>query len=225
MQADICRHIKTSGAQCRAVALTGSPFCYFHRRLHTAHAPYRHSDATRGYLLPGQHIQLAPLEDRESVLLAASQVVNALATGNLDIKRATALLYGLQVAGAYAPHASPEAAPQSLTRNVHTATGDSETPGVDLASPGHVCEVPADPTNTSRKTSTRPSTTSSPSSTAKPHSHSWVPHLRQLFRLRWAERQPGQPTTTTHNPQQPHSIVRAHLSSHNREIDCHVPLK
>jgi hypothetical protein len=145
MQADICRHIKTSGAQCRAVALTGSAFCYYHRRLHTSHAPYRHSDATRGYLLPGQHIQLAPLEDRESVLLAASQVVNALATGNLDIGRATALFYGLQVAGAYAPHASPEAAPQSLTRTVHTACEESEAPGVDLASPGFVHEIDADP--------------------------------------------------------------------------------
>jgi hypothetical protein len=145
MQVDICRHIKTSGLQCRGAALTGSAFCYFHRRLHTSHAPYRHNDVTRGYLLPGQHIQLAPLEDRESVLLAASQVVNALATGNLDIKRATALFYGLQVAGAYAPHASPEAAPQSLTRTVHTACEESEAPGVDLASPGYVHEIDADP--------------------------------------------------------------------------------
>jgi hypothetical protein len=145
MQADICRHIKTSGAQCRAVALIGSAFCYYHRRLHTSHAPYRHNQVTRGYLLPGQHIELAPLEDRESVLLAASQVVNALATGNLDIKRATALFYGLQVAGAYAPHANPEAAPQSLTRTVHIAGDLSETPGVDLASPGYVHEIDADP--------------------------------------------------------------------------------
>jgi len=144
MQADICRHIKTSGIQCRAVALTGSAFCYYHRRLHTAHAPYRHNEVTRGYLLPGQHIQLAPLEDRDSVLLAASQVVNALATGNLDIKRATALFYGLQVAGAYAPQVSIEPAHHLGTRTVHTSGDLSEAPGVDLASPGRVHEIDPD---------------------------------------------------------------------------------
>jgi hypothetical protein len=144
MQVDICRHIKTSGTQCRAVALTGCAFCYFHRRLHTSHAPYR-PQATRGYLLPGQHIQLAPLEDRDSVLLAVSQVVNALATGALDIKRATALFYGLQVAGAHAPQVRTEPDPQSSMRTVHIAGDLSDTPGVDLANPGYVCEIEPDP--------------------------------------------------------------------------------
>jgi hypothetical protein len=57
-----------------------------------------HHPATRGYLIPGQHIELSPLEDRESVQVALSLVINALATGQLETKRATALLYGLQLA-------------------------------------------------------------------------------------------------------------------------------
>lgn len=60
-----------------------------------------HQD-TRGYLISGQHIELTALEDRESVQVALSVVINALATGNLDIKRATALLYGLQLASSNA---------------------------------------------------------------------------------------------------------------------------
>src|SRR5665213_2007747 len=99
---DICRHIKTNGLQCKGVALTGSTLCYFHNRLHRCHAPYRFTAATQGYLLPGQHIQLGPLEDRESVQVAISQVVNALATGHLDVKHAMALLYGLQLASSNA---------------------------------------------------------------------------------------------------------------------------
>jgi hypothetical protein len=145
MLVDLCRHIKTSGTQCRGVALTGSPFCYFHHRLHSAHAPYRRNQVTRGSLLPGQHIELAPLEDRDSVLLALSQVVNALATGSLETKRATALFRGLQIAAAYAPELRKAPEPVLAVRTVHTAGEASEAPGVDLASPGYDVEIAPGP--------------------------------------------------------------------------------
>jgi hypothetical protein len=41
MQVDLCRHIKSNGIQCHAVALSNSVFCYFHSRLQPASAVVR----------------------------------------------------------------------------------------------------------------------------------------------------------------------------------------
>ena len=102
MQYLLCRHIKTNGLQCQAPSLSEGQWCYFHSRLHQRHSAFRHTPATRGYLIPGQHIELTTLEDRESVQVALSVVINALATGQLEPRRATALLYGLQLASSNA---------------------------------------------------------------------------------------------------------------------------
>ena len=131
MQYELCRHIKTNGLQCKAAALAGGLWCYFHHRLHQRHAAFRPTQATRGYLIPGQHIELTPLEDRESVQVALSVVINALATGQLELKRATALLYGLQLASnnARGLHTEPYAA--------NTVRAIEPSPeGLDLAQPG-----------------------------------------------------------------------------------------
>ena len=111
MQLALCRHIKTNGTRCKAPSLTDGLWCYFHSRLHQRHQTFRHTEATRGYLVPGQHIELSALEDRESVQVALSVVINALATGKLDIKRATALLYGLQLASTMPEASTPNPPP------------------------------------------------------------------------------------------------------------------
>jgi hypothetical protein len=131
MQLSLCRHIKTNGTRCKAPSLNGGTWCYFHNRLHQRHTAFRPTQATRGYLIPGQHIELTPLEDRESVQVALSVVINALATGQLEIRRATALLYGLQLASnnARGLHTEPYAA------NVVRAIEPSPE-GLDLAEPG-----------------------------------------------------------------------------------------
>ena len=136
MQLSLCRHVKTNGTRCRAPSLTDGTWCYFHHRLHQRHATFRPTETTRGYLVPGQHIELTALEDRESVQVALSVVINALATGQLDIKRATALLYGLQLASnnARGLHTEPYA-----TNTVRTIEPSPE--GLDLAEPGAVDEV------------------------------------------------------------------------------------
>jgi len=100
-----CRHIKSNGTRCQSPSLSARPFCFFHNRLYDRHANFRHTPAT---VLPGQHIVLNPLEDRDSVQLALSVVINALATGQLETRRATALLYGLQLAGQFAPRTHSE---------------------------------------------------------------------------------------------------------------------
>src|SRR5271168_2813120 len=89
------------------------------------------TEATRGYLVPGQNIQLSALEDRESVRVALSVVINALATGSLDIERATALLHGLQLASNNASGLHTEPSANTIVRSI-----EPSTEGLDLAQPG-----------------------------------------------------------------------------------------
>ena len=126
----LCRHIKTNGLQCHSPALDHGQWCYFHHRLHGRHEKYRPTEATRGYLIPGQHIELTALEDRESVQVALSVVINALATGNLDIKRATALLYGLQLASNNARGLRTEPFAANVVRTI-----EPSPEGLDLGEP------------------------------------------------------------------------------------------
>jgi hypothetical protein len=57
----VCRHIKTNGLQCRAVALTDAPFCYFHTRLHARQINYRPNEATRPYFNIGRDLELCAI--------------------------------------------------------------------------------------------------------------------------------------------------------------------
>jgi hypothetical protein len=136
MQLALCRHIKTNGTRCKAPSLTGGLWCYFHHRLHQRHTTFRPTGATRGYLIPGQHIELSALEDRESVQVALSVVINALATGQLDIKRATALLYGLQLASNNAASLQTRPFAPDVVRSV-----EPSPEGLDLAEPGATLET------------------------------------------------------------------------------------
>ena len=136
MQLTLCRHVKTNGTRCKAPSLTGGTWCYFHHRLHQRHTAFRSTAATRGYLIPGQHIELNVLEDRESVQVALSVVINALATGQLDIKRATALLYGLQLASNNAASLQTRPYAPDIVRAV-----EPSPEGLDLAEPGATLET------------------------------------------------------------------------------------
>jgi hypothetical protein len=98
MQVPQCRHIKTNGEQCQSPSLNRESWCYFHSRLHQRMRPFRTGEPSTEPASPAQSIQLNLLEDRESVQVAISVVLNALASGQLELRRATALLYGLQLA-------------------------------------------------------------------------------------------------------------------------------
>ena len=136
MQYPLCRHVKTNGRQCQSPALDRSVYCYFHDHLHRRHSGFRHAKTTRDHLVPGQHIELSPLEDRESVQLAISTVVNALATGQLETRRATAILYGLQLASHNAGHLNTEPYAPNVVLTVHPSPE-----GLDLAEPGAVIDI------------------------------------------------------------------------------------
>ncbi len=140
MPLPLCRHIKTNGTRCKAPSLTEGHWCYFHHRLHQRHRAFRPTEATRGYLIPGQHIELTALEDRESVQVALSVVINALATGQLDIKRATA------------PALRPPACRQQRPRPLHRALRQQRRP-LRRTLPGR----PRPGRSITRPSSTRPS--------------------------------------------------------------------
>jgi hypothetical protein len=140
MQYPLCRHIHANGVQCGSPALATEIFCFFHHKLHQRHQGFRHTPETRGYLIAGQHLELAPIEGRESVQLALSVVINAIATGQIDTRRGTALLYGLQLASANAPRPGQGARayqprPEAVVRNAQQSPE-----GLDLASPGALTE-------------------------------------------------------------------------------------
>ena len=135
MQFTLCRHIKTNGTRCKSPSLTDGLWCYFHHRLHQRHTAFRPTEATRGYLIPGQHIELTALEDRESVQTALSVVINALALGQLETSRATALLYGLQLASNNAARLRTE--PSNTIRTL-----EPSPEGLDLAEPQLIEEEP-----------------------------------------------------------------------------------
>ena len=139
----ICRHIKTNGQRCGSPALTDHAFCYFHRNLAQRHPKPHTADLTPTIIHPRDHtrelqvatepsLHLPALEDRESIQLAASMIIGALARNTLDTRRATALLYGLQVASANAVRLNHEPSLNYIvTETTLTPTGDEIAPDED----------------------------------------------------------------------------------------------
>ena len=143
MPVELCRHIRPNGLQCQAVALKSSVFCYFHRRLHDSHRVYRNTIVARPDLRrQGAIFDLGTLEDRVAIQIAISKVVNALATNQIDLKHARALLYGLQLASANARNLNPVPEPQAVVREVHPSPSLLDETATDIAAPGQTTELP-----------------------------------------------------------------------------------
>ena len=122
----ICRHIRPSGRRCQTPAVRDQALCYYHLcfvQKHNGNVPqYLHIMNT----LPPEHVKeltperalkdpltsqyyglrptgpddldLPPLEDADSIQIGLSTVLNALAQNRIETKRASILLYGLQLA-------------------------------------------------------------------------------------------------------------------------------
>lgn len=151
----ICRHLKTNGLRCQSPALNGEPFCYFHVRLHKHHpapltarqivdARNRVYDGYEEAVIGGGEdpMQIAraypnqnefnfpPLEDAESIQLAASMLFHAIAQGQVHLRRARLLRDMLRVAKSTNARAS--ASPQETSVPVrqveHTPDGFAIAP-------------------------------------------------------------------------------------------------
>ena len=95
-----CRFIKSNGLKCQSPAMRGSQFCYFHGRTRI----YVQRPRSR------EPLQLPPLQNLASIHVALNEVLQALASGNLETKRAANLFQALQMA-LQTVHAAPSPAP------------------------------------------------------------------------------------------------------------------
>src|SRR5215471_21637949 len=94
MQYETCRHVKADGILCGSPALQHRKYCYHHlmqrgRRLRRALALSRGESA---------QLHIPPLEDLRSVRVALSEIVQALAVGQLEHRSAGLMLYAIQQA-------------------------------------------------------------------------------------------------------------------------------
>jgi hypothetical protein len=86
----LCRHIFTGGHRCASPALRGHQFCYNH---HAARPAVPLSGRTGLFSMPR-------IDDRAAVQIALYEVLSRITAGDLDLNRARAILYGLQIASA-----------------------------------------------------------------------------------------------------------------------------
>jgi hypothetical protein len=110
-----CKHTKASGEPCRAFAVYNSELCYFHQRderlrlaihdrVRVMHAKARgeKADARRiEELEAAEHfasLELPPLEDPAAVRQWVTAILRAMAAGQLPVKMAKGMLYGLSLA-------------------------------------------------------------------------------------------------------------------------------
>jgi hypothetical protein len=125
---NLCRHVMPSGAQCKSPALRQQPCCYFHSRL-------RHATESRKKVKV-LNLNLPQLEDHHAVQIALTQVLGAICSDDLDPRRASLLLRGLQTAARVADRLKRE---EDSEREVCDEVSDQ-----GFAPEETVCEPPAD---------------------------------------------------------------------------------
>jgi hypothetical protein len=159
MPVTTCRHIKTNGKRCQSPTLGLSAFCYFHSRLHRRHRHLLETSSalpvsvinptTHGPSLPESappiELELPPIEDAESIQVSISLLIAALARNRIELKRASVLLYALQLASSNARSITIEPNAPSVTRSVIRTRS-----GRDLATPDFV-SAPKSPLRRGRK--------------------------------------------------------------------------
>jgi hypothetical protein len=136
MQYALCRHIRTNGTQCEAPSLSEGQWCFFHARLHQRHSRFRPIEIATDSIVRAQPVHLSALEDRESVQVALSVVINALASGQMESRQATALLYGLQIASSNLARINSNPSPAKVV-----VSAEPTPDGQYLAEPGAVYEI------------------------------------------------------------------------------------
>lgn len=91
--AALCQHIKLNGTRCGSPALRDRMLCYFHER----YSPVQ-VDVSTSAAFPAAPFFLPILEDASSIQLAISQVCEHMLHRRLDTKKASVMLYAMQVA-------------------------------------------------------------------------------------------------------------------------------
>jgi hypothetical protein len=127
-----CRHVMPSGLRCHSPALRHKPYCYFHARLHRAAEPRSKFEDLA--------LRLPPLEDHRAIQVALSMVLRDICSGELDSRRASLLLRGLQIAERLArPQKQNLATPPTSPTDYVDYVDDA-----GLAPEKNACEPPGD---------------------------------------------------------------------------------
>lgn len=129
---EACRHIMPDGDRCESPILKDRPYCYHHDRLHRALGKSKKARKNA--------LNLRPLEDRTSVLMALSDVVLGLANHQIDAGTAGRLLYALQIAGQIAPESPRSGSDTAIERLFIAKNGDELAPGVDICTEDDRCD-------------------------------------------------------------------------------------
>lgn len=87
-----CQHKKENSKQCQRAALRRLRFCAFHQRQHKRNARKTAERARQRWF------DSVKLNDQKSVQIALSQILNRLQSGEMDHKKASQLVYKLQMA-------------------------------------------------------------------------------------------------------------------------------
>lgn len=159
MKTVFCRHVRIDGERCAAFAMRGASHCFFHSELNRRHKRLNLAQPTRtaeqaAILTPlsgdgGREAQLVlppdpapelvldlpPLEDTSAIQVALSMVVSALGANRIDTRRASAILYGLQVASSNADYIAPAMPDRLVVDPVTLPSGEVLAPDED---PTHV---------------------------------------------------------------------------------------
>jgi hypothetical protein len=87
----ICTHIFLDDHRCGSPALRGEDFCYYH---HPDRKPVANPYARRAC----RGFRLTPPTNQTSLRNAVNEIVVRLAANKLDVRRASLILYSLQIA-------------------------------------------------------------------------------------------------------------------------------
>ena len=128
-----CHHVMPTGLHCQAPAMRGYAFCYHHAR---RVAPQRKQSPAE------TRIEIPSRLDRNGIALTLHQVMNGLGNGSISPRRASILIYGLQMAMDNPPKCGPESPdslfdclPAELQDAVNTFLGQRDPLQMDPRSP------------------------------------------------------------------------------------------
>jgi len=134
-----CRHIHADGRQCGSRALRGELFCYYH---HTTRPPKKVSSfgAAGGPAFALERDTLStfdlPLpDDRASIQACIGLILQRIAHGQLDSKRAGLLLYGLQIASLNLPKPTAAQSTEPIEEFILDPTHGPIAPETELQPP------------------------------------------------------------------------------------------
>ncbi len=96
-----CAHLKTDGSRCGSPAMREQTLCYFHYSWSRRAARLERLGGPIGFNR-NSGIHFPVLEDRRSIQVAIMEVLHAINDSRIDNKRASLLLYGLQLASSNA---------------------------------------------------------------------------------------------------------------------------